>query len=77
MNGSATCSACELGTYGAVEGECAGCPNGLYQDARGQTECKQCKLGEGFVNPKQLCSACDLGTFGAALGECHNCPSGW
>ena len=65
-----SCSACDIGTFGAVEGECADCSNGLYQDARGQTECKQCKLGEGFVDPKQLCSACDTGTFGAVKGKC-------
>ena len=50
-------------------GNCTDCPNGWYSDVRGQTECKQCKLGEDFVGPKQSCSACDIGTFGAVEGE--------
>ena len=44
MEGVATCSGCNLGEYGSSKGYCSSCPAGRYQDGKGETRCKSCKL---------------------------------
>ena len=47
--GSTEQTACAKGTYTdasiAVKDSCTACPGGKYQDAEGQTACKQCEAG--------------------------------
>jgi hypothetical protein len=65
-SGSATCSGCELGTFGSKNGDlldCTNCPPGTYQDNKGQTECRKCEvdtyLNEAGKSSKADCKKCD------------------
>ena len=43
-NGSAICENCDLGEYGFKNGTCEFCPQGYYQDSKGETFCKACPV---------------------------------
>jgi hypothetical protein len=67
---------CDAGQYGSKKGFCVDCPDGFYQDAKGEYECKQCELGELYVTAKTRCTPCDAGKYGSAKGNCSDCSSG-
>ena len=62
MEGAATCSGCDLGSYGSAKGTCSACPSGQYQDGKGETSCKNCDmdtyLNEQGKSSKADCVAC-------------------
>ena len=61
-DGAAECSGCDLGMYGSVEGTCAVCPAGKYQDGKGTKECFDCPvdthLADTGKSSKADCIAC-------------------
>ena len=44
-DGATMCDRCDLGKYGNASG-CFSCPDGLYQDDKGQVKCKRCLEGK-------------------------------
>jgi len=88
IKGAATCSGCDLGTYGSSPGNCSQCdlPN-TYVDFRGATLCSTCPAGK---RPNVKRSGCELPPWGQCkVGEylnnthpnqndwqCVNCPYG-
>jgi hypothetical protein len=44
--GTASCSSCDLGTFGNSKRECSACPIETYQDERKQLSCKTCPAGK-------------------------------
>jgi hypothetical protein len=74
MEGAATCSGCDLGSYGNSKGTCSACPAGQYQDGKGETSCKECDadtyLNEQGKSSKADCEACsDDKSTGASMGN--------
>tara|TARA_B110000090_G_scaffold83890_1_gene95443 strand:+ start:367 stop:738 length:372 start_codon:yes stop_codon:yes gene_type:complete len=74
IEGAATCSGCDLGTYGNSHGTCSACPAGQYQDGKGETACKECDvdtyLNEQGKSSKADCVACSKEkSTGASMGN--------
>jgi hypothetical protein len=74
MEGAATCSGCDLGSYGSAKGTCSACPAGQYQDGKGETSCKECDadtyLNEQGKSSKADCDACsEEKSTGASMGN--------
>jgi hypothetical protein len=74
MEGAATCSGCDLGSYGSAKGTCLACPAGQYQDGKGETSCKECDadtyLNEQGKSSKADCEACSKDkSTGTSMGN--------
>ena len=74
--GATKCEMCDYGKFGSSKGICSDCPEGQYQDRKGQTECIECNVGESYVSAKTSCSGCGLGKKGSSKGKCSACPAG-
>ena len=53
--GSTSCSACGIGQYGNVPGNCTQCPDDKYQSEKRQTECLTCI---GGTTPNEQRTGC-------------------
>lgn len=75
------CTACPAGTR-AVDGACERCPAGRYQDAVGQTDCRDPQpgfvvvYGEGEADGAESAVQCARGTYRFSTDECAECPAG-
>ena len=64
IEGAATCSGCDLGSYGKSKGTCSACPAGQYQDGKGETSCKECGVDTYLIESGKSsnadCTSCTL-----------------
>ncbi len=74
--GVASCSGCNIGTFGSSPGVCSTCPHGQYQDAKGEKSCVMCTRGQQYVAAMTPCAQCELGTYGSSDGTCTACSPG-
>ena len=75
--GSASCTKCDLGTYGSSPGVCTKCIDQKeYQDTKGETKCLSCTLGEEWTSLISSCTKCTFGQYGSENGTCVNCNAG-
>jgi hypothetical protein len=61
---STSCDNCDLGKYGINLNECSNCPQGTYQDGKGETACKECSMNtyssEEGKSSNADCTSCKL-----------------
>ena len=87
LRGSASCTACPIGTYSSSNGatSCMDCPAGTYASSTGTPLCSACPLGywSGATGALSVgsCNACPIGTFSTisgatAVNNCTSCLAG-
>ena len=60
IEGATSCSACSIGRYGSVAGNCTNCPIGQYQSDKKQTTCLSCRGGK---IPNEQQTGCEKTTY--------------
>ena len=57
LNGSKSCSFCDVGFFGSTEGFCSECADGKFTENKGLLECGECMNGQ-VNNKKSSCIKC-------------------
>ena len=76
LNGSKSCSFCDVGFFGSTKGFCSECADGKFTENKGLLECGNCTNGQ-VNNKKSSCIKCAVGKrrVDSSFG-CQDCEPG-